>query len=958
MGSLFIVSAGQVTDVNAYVGFDPNAVGEVQVSGAGSLWAHSGLLSVGANGLGTMEISSGGVVTSAVGSIGGYDPNFPSLADYLAPGAVLPNGTGAVVVTGAGSTWDTGLLGVGLFGNGTLVVNDGGSVGTVETWIGVGRGIAGTVNIDGAGSSLTTVGDVAVGVWGQGSLTVSGGAQFSGGSAYLGGVPFELLDASYDPNLIPDGTGTVTVTGAGSTLSIWGNENLYVGYYGSGALDVNDGAYVQSDAAGIAAMPGSTGTATIDGSGSAWDNDGPMYVGGYGQGTLTISNGSQVSIGEMLFIGGFETFGYDFPTFFDEEPNGTGIVSVTGAGSLLQGAPTTSIYVGYLGDGTLDISAGGRVTAQYAYIGHAVGSQGTVRISDANSLWDVTEILFVGGDSDSAGGTGSLMVGAGATASIGSSLFVWERGTIGGSGTIDTEAVINFGAIAPGDSVGTLTVTGNVMFDANSVFEVEIDSNDTADELMAAGDVDIQSATVQAILTGTVAGTSRHEIVEANSVSGTFGALDTALLHFFITDAALDYDPNSVWLSVTALPFDDPNIWQTCNQARMAGALQQIAEAGGNDVTDALQALDDINDIRLAYDQLAGQTRPPLAPVTVAGTSKFLGQVSNRVQTVKTGLMAAVSDSSLVADARADWGRATIYDVAPQGRTFDVGNGSAVLPGERWGVWGGGYGLYGDRRSENGTPGYDYDLYGGSIGLDYRFTQRFLGGVVGGLAEGDVEFSGSRDNSDLEAAYVGLYGSLAWDEWYVDVAAVYASLQYNTERFVDLFGERLTGQFDGSEIAAYVEAGLNWELAPNTLFQPLISLQYASLDLDSYTESGGVSALSFDEQTYDSVRGSLGARLMSRLIRSAREFHIDGQLRGRWVHEFGDERSSVDAHFASDPAAVFTVSDEELSPDSAVLGAGLSAALDRHTRVYVDYDTRLNRDESLYVISAALQYRW
>jgi hypothetical protein len=27
-------------------------------------------------------------------------------------------------------------------------------------------------------------------------------------------------------------------------------------------------------------------------------------------------------------------------------------------------------------------------------------------------------------------------------------------------------------------------------------------------------------------------------------------------------------------------------------------------------------------------------------------------------------------------------------------------------------------------------------------------------------------------------------------------------------------------------------------------------------------------------------------------------------------------------------------------------------------RVYVDYDTRLNRDESIQVVSAALQYRW
>jgi len=960
MGSLFIQNAGQVSDVDAYVGFDPNAVGEVEVSGAGSLWIHSGALSIGADGLGTMEISSGGIVTSADGSIGGYDPDFASLADYFAPGAVLPNGTGAVLVTGAGSAWNTELLSVGLFGNGTLDVNDGGEVATAETWIGVGRGIVGTVNVDGPDSSLAADGDIAVGVWGQGSLTVSGGAQVSGGAAYLGGIPFELLEEEYDPNLVPDGTGTVTVTGEGSTLSIWGDDSLYVGYYGTGMLDVNDGGYVESDMAGIGAMPGSTGTATIDGSGSAWDNDGSMYVGGYGRGTLTISDGAQVSIGETLFIGGFETFGYDFPTFLDEEPNGTGIVTVTGEGSLLQVSGLDTLYVGYLGNGTLDINDGGQVTADYAYIGFAEGSQGTVRISDADSLWEVAEILFVGGGSDSAGGIGSLTVGAGATASVGSSLFVWESGTIGGSGTIDTPAVINFGTIAPGESVGTLTVTGNVMFDTDSFYEVEIDSNDAADKLVAAGDVDIQGGTVQAILTGTIAGTNQYEIIGADSVSGTFDTLDSALLHFFLDEASLSYDPDSVWLTVSVIPFDDPSVWQTCNQAQVGGALQEIAEGGGNGITDALQALDDINDIRLAYDQLAGQSRPPLAPVTVAGTSKFLGMVSSRVQTVKTGLMAGISDSSLMAMAGSNRGpsRGSIYDVAPQGQTFNVGNGSNVLASKQWGVWGRGYGLYGDRKAESGAPGYDYNMYGASIGLDCQFTKTFLGGVVGGMSEGDVDFSGSRDNSDLAATYIGLYGSLAWDKWYVDVTAVYANLEYDTERFVDLPGERLTGQFDGSEIAAYVEVGLNCDLAPNLLLQPLASLQYVSLDLDPYTESGGASALGFDDQTYDSLKGALGARLTSRLIETARDCHIDGQLRGRWVHEFGDDRSNVDAHFATDPAAVFTVSDADLAPDSAVLGAGLSADLNRQTRVYVDYDTRLNRDESLYVISAAVQYRW
>ena len=86
--------------------------------------------------------------------------------------------------------------------------------------------------------------------------------------------------------------------------------------------------------------------------------------------------------------------------------------------------------------------------------------------------------------------------------------------------------------------------------------------------------------------------------------------------------------------------------------------------------------------------------------------------------------------------------------------------------------------------------------------------------------------------------------------------------------------------------------------------------------------------------------------------------HLDVQLRGRWVHEFGDAKSSVDAHFASDPGIVFTVSDEDIARNSAVFGAGLSARVSKRTRLFVDYDTSFNADHAVHIVSAGLEYRW
>jgi outer membrane autotransporter protein len=226
------------------------------------------------------------------------------------------------------------------------------------------------------------------------------------------------------------------------------------------------------------------------------------------------------------------------------------------------------------------------------------------------------------------------------------------------------------------------------------------------------------------------------------------------------------------------------------------------------------------------------------------------------------------------------------------------------------------------------------------------------------MSDGDVDFFASRDNTDFEARHVGLYGSFASGDWYLDSVLTYADLDYETERFVDATSERLTGDFGGYEFAAYMEGGRKYEITPRLQLQPLASVQYGCVNVDGYTESGGASALTYNDQSYESLKGSLGARLTRTLVESAGDFHADAQVRGRWVHEFGDTHSSVDAAFASAPGTVFTVRDKDVSRDSAVFGVGLSAEMNKQTRLHVDFDTRFSSDESVHVISAALQYRW
>jgi T5SS/PEP-CTERM-associated repeat protein len=1026
-GTLDVNDGALVTDGDAFVGLLPGAVGTATVDGLDTTWITYSNLGVGVGGQGSLTISNGGSVYANELYIGGvsltafeedYDPN------------LLLAGTGTVTVTGEGSYLGvTGMtsLYVGYSGTGTLDVNEGGQVETNFGVIGAGPDANGTVTVHDAGSSLTAYEDLIVGAWGQGQLTVSEGGEVTASNFYIGG--FVLNEEDFDPNMLadfgpvngtgtvtvtgadsylaangdgilavgpigtgtltisdggwvdamtmyvggvdvnnlaagpsdwgindPTGTGTVIVTGAGSTLNVVGADTLFVGYTGPGTMTVSEGGVVQDDYGVLGAASGSVGQATVTGEGSEWNHSADFVVGGWGSGQLAITAGGYV-YNEDAYVGGFDVVPLGVVPESLGTPDGTGAVLVSGAGS--EWANGSNLFVGYSGTGTLDVNDGGLVTSYDSYIAYAAGSNGTVRVNGTGSLWDVDGILVVGGDWDSTGGTGLLNVSNGGVVSVGDTLILRDTGTLAGDGTIEGNVAVS-GTIAPGNSIGTLTVDGDVMFEPNSVYAVEIAGGSSSDKLVATGNVNIVGGTVRPISSGVFVGPHQYEIIEANLVTGEFQVLDTALIQFNFQSAVLDYnDPNSLWLMVYGLRFDDPNLTETRNQAEVGGALQQIAEGGGSEITEAVQGLDDINDIRHAYDQLSGQSRPPLAPLTINSTSQFLGMVTGRVQTLQRGV-AGFSDSSLLAMAGPDLGRGGggMSESSSRGQTFAVGRGSNSLSDRYWGLWARGYGLFGDRESVDAMPGYSYKMYGGSAGLDYQFSDTFLGGLVGGYSQGQADFGGSRDNTDIDAMNFGLYGSLAWEKWYIDAVGAYVGLTYDTERYVDLLSERLTGSFDGYELAGYVETGCNWDLAPDWRLQPLASVQLTYLSMDSYEESGGVSALAFDEQTYTSVKGSLGARLTKTLAQSAGDFRADLQLRGRWVHEFGDNHSTVDAAFVGSPTAVFTVEDKPIARESVLLGAGISADLNKQTRAYVDYDIRLNSDESVQVVSGALQFRW
>ncbi|MEO8044999.1 MAG: hypothetical protein ABI674_08840, partial [Spartobacteria bacterium] len=377
---------------------------------------------------------------------------------------------GNLIVSGAGSLDVTRQVSVGLEGIGSLTIQDGAIVTNDTAVIGSYPDTsAGTVVVDGIGSTWSNNGSLDVGGFGIGSVMIlNGGAVTASGCSLAG------------PTHFSGGYGSVLVDGAGSSLSC--TEGLGV----NGSLSAQNGGAVVSDSATL------NGIAVLDGAGTTWTT-GTVFVATSTFGSLTIRNGAVLTSDDFAYISGEPFFGS---------------VTVDGPGSKWEiDFEPVQLYVGV--HGVLNLTAGGVVSAYAVSVGPY--GLGEVTIDGAGSALDVRTNLYVGG-ADFGGGpqpgdTGLVQIandgavscvattvyGHGTLVDDGSltsaSVAIAPGGLLRGNGSVSGD-ISNSGQIAPGDSLGTLAIAGNLTQDAASklIFEISGPSPDAQSHLSITGD--------------------------------------------------------------------------------------------------------------------------------------------------------------------------------------------------------------------------------------------------------------------------------------------------------------------------------------------------------------------------------------------------------------------------------------------------------------------------------------
>jgi outer membrane autotransporter protein len=537
-----------------------------------------------------------------------------------------------------------------------------------------------------------------------------------------------------------------------------------------------------------------------------------------------------------------------------------------------------------------------------------------------------------------------------------SPVFVDLGGTLGGNGTVGPTTILPGGVLSPGNPAGTLTVNGNLVLSAASLYLIEVQGN-TADRVNVSGTATLAGTVGVSYLGGNLAKSYTIVSTAAGRI-GTFDALAAFNLPAFIT-ASLAYTPTDALLNFTSGIGSIAGL--TRNQSAVAAALDSSFNSGAG----TLPALFGVpaSQLPAALDMLSGEG--------ISGTQE-------------TAFFAGDMFTSIMMDQGAFWRGGESLDVngvafgaeplqyAPskKSKASDhpafkaIGAPAPYQP--RWRAWLTGFDGTAklDGEAGIGSASLSHSTGGLAGGLDYQFAPDVLAGLAIGGSSSDFAVRDRITSGHLEAAHFGAYGVKTWGSLYAAGALSFSTFWNRTSRTIAGLGatEMATASFGSNLFSGRLELGSKQVFGAFTV-TPFAAVQFAQLWQDGFTETNpvppgapGPLGLSYGSVSVSSLPTFLGAQFDTR-IPFANGVVLSPYARLSWVHEFNPNRT-VNPAFIALPGAAFTVDGPRAASDAARIDAGAKLAIRSNAWLFASFDGEFSDRSQSYAGKGGLRVAW
>ncbi|HDS1146334.1 TPA: autotransporter domain-containing protein [Stenotrophomonas maltophilia] len=544
-----------------------------------------------------------------------------------------------------------------------------------------------------------------------------------------------------------------------------------------------------------------------------------------------------------------------------------------------------------LQDGTLELNGvntltsavevqGGRFLLNGSLVSTALTTTGGVSTVSASGVLNNSN-LVVNGGVVSFNGTQT-----GGTTTVGA------NGLLKGVGTLGNTRVD--GIIAPGNSIGTLTINGNYVQGATGTYAAELAPGGRSDQLHVTGTATLGGTLVALPEPGVYYLGEQFNFLRADGgISGQFAKTDFSAFSPFLK-FSLAYGANGTRIDV-ARGASLTTAANTPNQRAVAAAadLLPIAQGLPKPLTQLFP-----QQVGGVLDGLSGELHPATAIALVEGSRYVRDAALSR----RAGATAPGAD---VGDATGAWVQAI--------------GGNGKLDGD-----------FNTARTEANSNGL-------LVGIDREFSGWQVG-VLAGTGRTDVKQQDRRAKSKIDNTHFGAYASHSWGGFGLRGGVAWSKHEVKSTRDVAFagFSDSLSARYDARTRQAFIEAGYRFG-GPEAGLEPYLQVARVEVDLKRVNERGGAAALQGKVDDTGTTIATAGVRFDKGLKASFQQdswLHLRGGVGYRRAS--GDRSQVANLAFANG-ATTFAVNGAPIADNAVVAELGLSAWLTPRQQLELGY---------------------